>query len=161
MEPAPGSADDVQLTPQEYDAVRTAVATGADRWAGGQECTFNNLLERWRGLTADLEDSDGYSWCGPELSNDVWCRSALAKVWPLLPTRVQQIRQAELDELDARFLAATVPWPGHETELQWWQWRIPRILAAEYGERYDGGWPMGWSMMSFPKPDSVEVTTWD
>ena len=109
MGPEPEGADDTLLTAEEYGAVRAAVAAGAGRWAGGQECTLNNLLGRWRGVAAELEALEGYSWCGPELSNDVWCRTALAKVWPLLPTRVRQIRQPELDELDGRFRAVSVP----------------------------------------------------
>ncbi|WP_194908965.1 hypothetical protein [Catenulispora rubra] len=160
MEPEPEGAGERRLTAEEYDAVRTAVAAVAGRWAGGQECTLNNLLGRWRGVAADFEDIEGYSWCGPELSNDVWCRTALAKVWPLLPARVRQLRQPELDELDGRFRAATVPWPGHETEIQWWTWRVPRILAAERDERYDRGWLMSSGMMPFPKPDSVDVVPW-
>ena len=55
MEPEPGGADETRLTAEEYDAVCTAVAAGAGHWAGGQECTLNNLLGRWRGVAAELE----------------------------------------------------------------------------------------------------------
>jgi hypothetical protein len=153
---AQGPTDGMPLTPEEYEAVNIAVSTGAGRWAGGQPCTLNSLLTAWRSVVEEVEE--GYAWCAPELDNDVWCRSALAKVWPLLPPRVQAIRRPELDELDARFCAATIPWPDRgEEPRQWWKWRVPRILEGEAGEHRAHGWPMGWEMMPFPKPDCVQV----
>jgi hypothetical protein len=84
----------------------------------------------------------------------------LARVWPLLPERVRRSRQPELDEADHRFHAATMQWPGHNTdEDQWWKWRIPRLLQADPDEHFERGWPDGWEMMPFPKPDSVEIMT--
>lgn len=136
--------------------MHAAVSTGAGRWAGGQPCTLNSLFSAWRSVVAEVEE--GYAWCKPELDNDIWCRSALARVWPLLPPRVQTLRRPELDELDTRFRTATIPWPGQGEEPgRWWKRRVPRILEAEAGERRWQGWPMGWDVMPFPKPDGVEV----
>ncbi|GLV88424.1 hypothetical protein Slala03_81130 [Streptomyces lavendulae subsp. lavendulae] len=145
------------LTTEEQKAVHAAlVSAGADRWAGGQPCTFHSLLARWADEVAGVEE--GYSWCAPELANDIWCRTALAHVWPLLPPRVQSAWQPRLHELDGRFRAATVQWPGRGgDEGHWWKWRIPRLLEAEAGDPCKGGWPSGWEMMPFPKPDSVQV----
>ncbi|MET8831491.1 hypothetical protein ABZX40_37320 [Streptomyces sp. NPDC004610] len=91
--------------------------------------------------------------------HDLWCRGALARVWPLLPPRVRSIRWAELRETDRRFRAATVPWPGRGEEEagEWWRWRVPRLLETEAGDRRERGWPSGWAMMPFPKPDAVRV----
>ena len=150
----------MQLTAEEYADVRAAVATGAGRWAGGQQGTLNGLFAAWLGVIRELEDEEGYSWCGPEFTNDIWCRTALAKVWPLLPERVRQIRQQELDKLDDRFLAATVPWPDRDGDgSEWYLWRIPRLLQADPTEPLERGWPHGWPIPC-PKPDNVKIVIW-
>lgn len=110
MDRTPQHSDGMLLSQEEYEAVHAAVSAGAGRWAGGQPCTLNSLLTRWSDVVAELEE--GYSKCAPELDNDIWCRSALARVWPLLPPRVQFIQQSALHELDERFRAATIQWPG-------------------------------------------------
>lgn len=110
MDRTPQHSDGMLLSQEEYEAVHAAVSAGAGRWAGGQPCTLNSLLTRWSDVVAELEE--GYSKCAPELDNDIWCRSALARVWPLLPPRVQFIQQSALHELDGRFRAATIQWPG-------------------------------------------------
>ncbi|WP_405791043.1 hypothetical protein OG753_31585 [Streptomyces sp. NBC_00029] len=146
------------MTTEEQTAVHAAmVAAGADRRPGGRTRTFHALLEGWGVEVAGVEE--GYAWCGPEFDNDISCRSTLADVWPLLPPRVRSARQPRLDELDERFRAATIEWPGRGDEEQWWMWRIPRLLVIEPGDPYEGGWPAGWTMMPFPKPDSVRVIT--
>ncbi|MFF6776577.1 hypothetical protein ACFY8W_23905 [Streptomyces sp. NPDC012637] len=133
-----------------------AVSTGAGRWAGGQPCTLNSLIAAWGDVVAEVED--GYSWCAPELDNDLWCRDALARVWPHLPPRVAALRLPELAELDRRFRAATTSWPGEGDENQrWWHRRVPRTLAAEAGGQRLRGWPSGWGMLPFPKPGCVRV----
>ncbi|MEV1068119.1 hypothetical protein [Streptomyces sp. NPDC050263] len=116
------------------------------------------LLTAWADLVREVEDEEGYSWCAPELSNDLACRTGLAGVWRLLPSQVRAARQPELDALDARFRAATIPWPGREESTgQWWMRRIPRVLDVEPGLPRHNGWPLGWEAMPFPEPDSVEV----
>ena len=149
------------MTPDEQATVRAAlVAARAGHWAGGQQCTLNSLFARWRGLVDELESEEGYTWCAPELSNDVWCRDALFRVWPLLPERVQNSWHVELGALDGRFRAATIQWPGHSgDEARWWHKRIPRLLAAEPGERLVRGWPLGWDMIMFPRPESIDVVS--
>jgi hypothetical protein len=114
------------------------------------------LLTAWSELVDEVED--GYGWCAPELRHDLSCRTGLAGLWRRLPSQVRSARQAELDALDERFRAATVAFPGHEGVTgQWWMWRVPRILHAEPGEPRSRGWPLGWEMVPFPKPDDVDV----
>ncbi|MFD0271586.1 hypothetical protein ACFVGY_34190 [Streptomyces sp. NPDC127106] len=152
----PAPADESPLTAEEYAAVHAAVSSGAGRRIDGRPWTLNSLFEAWQDLVEEVEE--GYGWCAPELDNDLWCRTALAKVWRLLPPRVRTIRQPELDELDARFRTATIPWPDRdENPHQPWELRIPRILETEPAEGRLRGWPMGWGMLPFPKPDEVEV----
>lgn len=147
--PGPPSAE-------ESAAVREAVAATVGRHPGGGEWSFATLFTEWRGVVAEVEA--GYSWSAPELSNDTFRRSALAKVWPLLPDRLANLWQSELDELDAHFRAATIAWPGHaDDEPEWWRWRIPRRLEAEPDEPLDRGWPTGWDMTPFPRPAEVDV----
>ena len=138
---------------------RLLAEVGASTWAGGQRCTLDLLLRRRLDLAEHVED--GYSSTGPELTNDVWCRQVLAAIWSRLPVQVQDANSLELGRADARFIAATIPWPGHEGEIEWWQWRIPRSLCAlADGGFEESGWPLGWGMMPFPKPAEVEVTFW-
>ncbi|MET9516517.1 hypothetical protein [Streptomyces sp. NPDC002994] len=158
MVPVSEQADGLPLTAEEYEAVRAAlVSTGVDRWADGRHRTLNSLFAQWTALVEEVEA--GYSWCAPELVNDIWCRGELAEVWPLLPPRVRSVRQPELDALDGRFRSATIAWPGRTEERGvWWKWRIPRLLEAEAGDRCERGWPLGWDMMPFPKPVAVKVS---
>jgi len=145
---------------------RTAVAVdgllaeaGASTWAGGQRCTLDSLLHRWTLLAEQVEE--GYISTGPEFSNDTWCRGVLESVWSRLPAQVRAAGQAQLERADAQFIAATFPWPDHEDETKWWQWRFPRELGVFPDEGYESGWPPGWAMMPFPKPDEVGVSIWD
>ncbi|MEU8139556.1 hypothetical protein [Streptodolium elevatio] len=146
------------LSAEEYDAVHAAVAAVAPTWAGGQAVTLNALFDRWRGMAEEVEEA--YSWCAPELMNDIWCRGVLAKIWPMLPARVREIRQPELESIDERYRRATIPWPGRpEDGFGWWTWRVPRRLGVEASEQRGGDWPLGWEMMPFPRPESVEVVS--
>ncbi|MGW2050317.1 hypothetical protein ACWCPF_34860 [Streptomyces sp. NPDC001858] len=156
MDRADEPMDSLAPSAEEYDAVQAVVAAVAPTWAGGQRVTLNALFDRWKDMTDEVEE--GYSWCAPELSNDIWCRGVLEKIWPMLPARVQEIRRLELDSIDKRYRRATIPWPGHaEDDAEWWIWRVPRLLEVEASEQRGEGWPLGWEMMPFPRPDSVEV----
>ncbi|QXE34989.1 hypothetical protein KQY30_12630 [Streptomyces sp. GMY02] len=94
----------------------------------------------------------------PDLINDLWCRSALARGWHLLPPRVRAIRDPELHAIDQRFRRATVGRPGRDDRAgEWWLGRVPRRLEAETSDRTADGWPMGWDMLSFPRPESVQI----
>ncbi|MEV6163407.1 hypothetical protein AB0L71_16010 [Streptomyces sp. NPDC052052] len=160
MNPADDQVDAIVLSAEEYDAVRAALTVVADPRVGRQPPTLNSLLEQWSDMTADLEQ-EGYSDCAPEFHHSIWCRSALAKVWPLLPLRVRSIRQSELDCIDERYRQATVPWPGRPDDgAGWWGRRVPRRLEVEASEYREGDWPAGWETMPFPRPAAVEVITW-
>lgn len=160
MDPiAPESADEPFLTAEEYEAVREAVRTVAGSSGARQPRTPNSLLEQWNELVDEVEE--GYGWSAPELANDLGCRTALARLWRLLPPRVRAVRQRELEEIDRRFRSATVDWPGHDDpEGLWWLRRVPRRLDAETSGRSAHGWPLGWEVMAFPKPEAVEITDW-
>ncbi|MGW6054225.1 hypothetical protein [Streptomyces sp. NPDC055189] len=162
MDPTDGRTDDIVLSVEEYDAVRAAVAravgTCTCTGGGAPAHSLNSLFEGWSALADEVEE--GYSWCGPDLVHDLWCRDTLAGVWPLLPPRVRAIRQPELDGIDVRFRRATIPWPDRPQEgAGWWRWRVPRCLAVESAEQRDPDWPLGWEMMPFSRPASVEVVT--
>ncbi|MFD3613630.1 hypothetical protein ACFWXA_37490 [Streptomyces atroolivaceus] len=158
MDPADSHTDETVLSAEEYDAVRAALAGVTRTGAGAQAHSLNSLLAQWSALVDEVEE--GYSWCAPELSNDLKCRNALAGVWPLLPSRVRALRQPELDGIDVRYRRATTPWPDHPEEgARWWTWRVPRRLEIEAPEQRDPGWPLGWETMPFPRPASVEVVT--
>ncbi|SEL50175.1 hypothetical protein [Streptacidiphilus jiangxiensis] len=148
---------DPSLTGEEYEAVQAAVGEVTRRRVDGTGRTLNSLLHAWAGLVAEVEV--GYGWCAAEFSHDRWCRTTLGQVWPLLPARVREMRQPMLDALDDRFRAATVAWPEQELRVApWWTLRIPRRLAPESEEGVsDHGWPWGWDMMPFPRPDEVEI----
>ncbi|MEW1550476.1 hypothetical protein [Streptomyces tsukubensis] len=141
---------------EEHDAVQAAVTAVAPIRAGGHRVTLNALLDHWKNITDEVEE--GYSWCAPELSNDIWCRRILARTWPMLPAHIRETKQPELDGIDERYRRATIPWPGHgEDDVDWWIWRIPRRLEVEASEHRGEDWPLGWEMMPFPRPESVKV----
>ena len=159
MDPSDDHTTGIALSAEEYDAVRAALAGVAGSRGGGQYPSLNSLLASWSDLVDAVEE--GYAWCAPEFGNDIWCRDALARVWPLLPPRVLSIRQPELDGIDERYRRATVPWPDRpEDGAGWWTWRVPRRLEVEASERRGPDWPLGWETMPFPRPDTVEVIAW-
>lgn len=144
------------LSAEEINAVSNAVIATVGRRARGGEWSFAALFVAWRRMVAEVEV--GYSWSAAELGNDVFSRGALAKVWPLLPDRLARLWRTDLDELDARFRAATIEWPGHaEDDREWWSWRIPKRLEAGADDPMDRGWPMGWDMLPFPRPEEIEI----
>ncbi|QDY80363.1 hypothetical protein [Streptomyces qinzhouensis] len=156
MDRADEPMDSLAPTAEEYDAVQAAIAMVAPLRADGHRVTLNALLDRWKDLADEVEE--GYSWCAPELSNDIWCRDILASIWPIIPARVQEIGQLELHSIDERYRRATILWPGHaEGEARWWIWRVPRLLEVDPSEQRGKDWPLGWEMMPFPRPDSVKV----
>ncbi|MEV2198245.1 hypothetical protein AB0I02_45805 [Streptomyces phaeochromogenes] len=158
MDPADSHTDEIALSAEEYGAVRAALARVTSTGGGAQAHSLNSLLAQWSTLVDEVEE--GYSWCAPEFDHDRSCRNALAEVWPLLPPRVRAIRQLELDCVDARYRCATIPWPDRpEKGARWWTWRVPRRLEIEAGEQQGPDWPLGWEMMPFPRPASVEVVT--
>ncbi|MFJ5924616.1 hypothetical protein ACIQF6_18655 [Kitasatospora sp. NPDC092948] len=113
-------------------------------------------MTRWQQQVEEAEE--GCSWSWPEFSNDLGCRTALAAEWPQLAVPVREAWEPELRRLDERFRAATIPWPGPGGG-RWWMRRIPRLIEAEAVAGCDErGWPVGWEMMPFAKPDAVRVS---
>ncbi|MCX5403748.1 hypothetical protein OHA37_07600 [Streptomyces sp. NBC_00335] len=158
MDPEEEHGGEVVLSAAEYEAVGAALSSLPGPARGGPAPSLDHLLQRWKDLVDEVEE--GYGWCAPELDNDLACRAALARIWPLLPPRVRAIRQPELDSADERYRLATVPWPGRpEATAGWWKWRIPRRLEVEACEERGTDWPTGWEMMPFPRPAAVEVST--
>ncbi|MFI7320246.1 hypothetical protein [Streptomyces venezuelae] len=158
MDPVESHTDEVVLSAEEYDAVRAAVAGVTRTGPGAQAPSLNSLFAQWNALVDEVEE--GCSWCAPDFRHDLMCRDRLAEAWPLLPSRVRAIRQPELDGIDERYRSATIPWPGRpEAGARWWTRRVPRRLAIEASEQRDPDWPLGWEMMPFPRPASVEVVT--
>ncbi|MFB6820179.1 hypothetical protein ACFCXA_01130 [Streptomyces virginiae] len=157
MHPAsPEPTEEVLPTAEEYEAVRAALRTVARPGTDGLPCTLNSLFEQWDALVREVEE--GYGWSAPELSNDLWCRSVLARIWPSLPPRLQAVRRAELDEIDRRFHNATVGRPGQDDGAgRWWLRRVPRRIDAESDRRSAHGWPLGWDDLTFPRPAEVEI----
>ncbi|MFE5520661.1 hypothetical protein ACWCYZ_21700 [Streptomyces virginiae] len=149
-------AEGVFPTAEEYEAVHAALRTVARPGRGGPPCTLNSLFEQWDALVREVEE--GYGWSAPELASDLWCRSALARIWPSLPPRIQAVRRSELDEIDRRFHSATVGRPGQDDQAgRWWLRRVPRLIEAETDRRSVHGWPMGWDDLTFPRPAEVEI----
>lgn len=141
---------------REPAVAKTAVAD-ADRWADGSPGAISRSVSQWRQLVDEVEA--GYSWSAPELSNDLGCRHELARAWPELPAAVRTAWEPELRELDDRFRVATVPWSEHGGGV-WWLDRVPRLIEVEAGRPCDErGWPQGWEMMPFAKPDAVRVSS--
>ena len=82
---------------------------------------------------------------GWEFDNEVADRDWLHDAWPILTERVRRLRQPELDALDDRFRAATVPirplGMSRSTMAEreeWWQLRYPLRVQLRYPLRVTG-----------------------
>jgi len=104
----------------------------------GRGRSLNGLLRAWDQFVRQVET--GYSDNSYEYFNDMSCRRGLAAAWPLLTEKVRRARQAELDAVDARFMAATVPGPGStgadNDDGDWWEDRRPVLLVGELAEDF-------------------------
>jgi len=113
----------------DHESVERAVGPGR---------SLNGLLRDWDQFVRQVET--GYSDNRYEYFNDMSCRRGLAAAWPVLTEKVRNARQAELDALDARFMAATVPGPGSTGEAnsggEWWEDRRPVLLVGELAEDF-------------------------
>lgn len=123
------------LTAEDYESVDRA--SRALRGQGWREAfTLNEMFEAWADLVADIEH--GYDQNIYEYTNDLACRDWLALAWPLLTERVRNARTAELEQLDARFTAATLDDGGRaisrshglDDKDAWWWRRRPRRPAG-------------------------------
>jgi hypothetical protein len=94
------------------------------------------MLTAWRRLVEQVET--GYSESIYEYTNDASCRNWLDAAWPLLTTAVQTARQAELQSLDDRFLAATeeITTPLMTSDGWWWR-RVPVRRGGEFAQDVD------------------------
>ena len=100
--------------------------------------SLNGLLQDWDHFVRQVETGDSDN--RYEYVNDMSCRDRLAAAWPILTEKVRNARQAQLDALDARFEAATVPDPD-STDAEggddaWWVDRRPVLLVGELAEDF-------------------------
>ncbi|MFI0205336.1 MULTISPECIES: hypothetical protein [Streptomyces] len=159
MDPEDSENPEVVLSAAEYEAIAAALAEIAGPGGRGPTPSLNSLLAQWASLVDEV--AEGYAWCAAEFGNDIWCRTALARLWPRLPARLRAARQRELEGADDRYRSATVGWPGRPEEgALWWTRRVPRLLEVESSEQRDPHWPLGWETLPFPRPASVQVVTW-
>lgn len=90
------------MTPEDYESVERAGRLLHER---GWRMDINEMVDAWRLLVTEIET--GYDQVVEEYLLSLRCRAALALAWPTLSERVRSSRLAELDALDARFMAAT------------------------------------------------------
>jgi hypothetical protein len=122
------------MTPEDYESVERAGRLLHER---GWRMDINEMTDAWRLFVAEIET--GYDQVVEEYILSLRCRAALALAWPTLSERVRSSRQAELDALDARFMAATVEdtegrfarFSRVEGDDAWWWLRVP---VRRYGE---------------------------
>jgi hypothetical protein len=118
-----------EMAEEDYESVKRAVGPGG---------SLNGLLAAWEQFVRKVET--GYGDNRYEYFNDMSCRTALAKAWPVLTQKVRDARQSELNAADARFLAATVPSPGtsdrEEADGSWWDDRRPVLLVGDLAEDF-------------------------
>ncbi|MER7482495.1 hypothetical protein ABTX60_33485 [Streptomyces sp. NPDC126510] len=129
------------LSSEDYASIHHARLALAGRYG---LVTLNAMLEGWESFVEDVEDGfDADS--AFEYQQDVRCRDWLAEAWPMLTETVRSLRDAELRDLDARYLSATVPLRGVGAERaepgggRWWRHRRPRLV-----EGAELGLPPGW-----------------
>lgn len=119
-----------QLTPEDYESVHQAGRVLYERgWR--KAFTVNEMTDAWKQLVVEVEA--GYDQLVDEYTNDLSCRDWLAAAWPMLTERIRAARQAELDAIDARFLAATAEdtegalacFYRVDSKSGWWWRRLP------------------------------------
>ena len=116
-----------EMSAEDYESVELAVGPGG---------SLNGLLRAWAQFVRQVEN--GYTDNLYEYSNDLSCRGRLAAVWPILTEKVREARQAELDAVDARLMASTVPGLGNsgagKSTKAWWEDRRPVLLVGELAQ---------------------------
>ena len=132
----------MDLTAADYESVHRAGRVLHEQgWR--RVFTLDEMLDAWAALVAEIEQ--GYDQTVDEYTNDLSCRRWLAAAWPMLTARVRAHRQAELDALDERFLAATTDdgglhlgrFYGFESRGNWWLLRLPAIRRGEFARDID------------------------
>lgn len=130
------------MTPEDYESVERAGRVLHERgWR--KAFSVNEMTEAWRQLVTEIEA--GYDQVVDEYTNDLACRDWLALAWPMLTAHVRSVRQAELDELDARFLAATLEdaegrlatFYRVESKVGWWWLRLPTRRCGVFAHELD------------------------
>ncbi|MFV5995068.1 hypothetical protein ACNPQM_22100 [Streptomyces sp. NPDC056231] len=124
------------LSSDDYASIHEAGRALAGRYGG--VATINAMLERWTSFVEDVED--GFDAQGAfEYDHDLRCRDWLAEAWPMLTEAVRSPRDGELQNLDARYLWATVALEGVNAERaepgggRWWHSRRPRLVEGMEG----------------------------
>ncbi|MBC9716335.1 hypothetical protein H9Y04_27745 [Streptomyces sp. TRM66268-LWL] len=130
-----------ELTAEDYAAVLGAMQSLSATYGAR---TLNEALSQWRLTVIDLEEGFDTEWIW-EYHNELVCRDWLHAAWPLLTPRVREVRQAELDEWDRRFVAATLPRRKADglpagMDGRWWHDRYPRRITGERGHDLPPGW---------------------
>jgi hypothetical protein len=135
------SVESPVLSWDDYASIHHAGQALAERYG---VVTLNAMLEGWASFVEDVEDGlDADS--AVAYIHDARCRDWLAEAWPMLTETVRSLRAAQLRDLDARYLSATVPLRGVGADRaepgggRWWRHRRP--LLVEGGEL---GLPPGW-----------------
>ena len=131
-----------EMTPADYESVEHAGRVLHGRgWR--KKFSVNEMTDAWRGLVAEVEA--GYDQVVYEYTNDLSCRDWLALAWPMLTEHVRSARQADLDALDARFMAATTQdaegrlaqFYRVEAKDGWWWRRLPSRRHGEFARDLD------------------------
>lgn len=126
-----------EMTPADRESVEHAGRVLHGRgWR--KNFSVNEMTDAWRQLIAEVEA--GYDQLVYEYINDLSCRDWLSLAWPMLTEHVRSVRQAELDELDARFTAATTEdtegrlaqFYRVEAKDGWWWRRLPSRRHGEF-----------------------------
>ncbi|TDU89567.1 hypothetical protein EV138_3139 [Kribbella voronezhensis] len=102
-----------------------------------QAFTVAEMANAWSRLVGEVER--GYEEQVDEYTNDLSCRNWLHLAWPLLDDQTILNWSARIEELDSRFLAATVDDDGYrlgqfhgvKNPDMWWWRRYPRVLTGD------------------------------
>jgi hypothetical protein len=99
--------------------------------------TVAEMVNAWSQLVGEVER--GYEEQVDDYTNDLYCRNWLHLAWPLLDDHTVLNWSARIEELDSRFLAATVDDDGYllgqfhgvpHPDMWWWR-RYPRVLTGD------------------------------
>ncbi|MFF4041134.1 hypothetical protein [Streptomyces sp. NPDC001816] len=137
--------DASQLAAEDYASADRAQQLLADRFNGAP--SLYRQMKSWEDLVINVEKGFDTTWIW-EYHSDLACRDWLHDALPILTPAMQMLCQRRIEELDARYRAATGPAKELNTPVtrrsardRWWHDRYP--LLIDHDE--DTPLPPSWS----------------
>ncbi|MFE7243725.1 hypothetical protein [Streptomyces sp. NPDC057580] len=125
----------MQLTAEDYASADRAQQLLANRFIGAP--SLYRQMKSWADFVVNVEEGFDTTWVW-EYHHDLACRDWLHDAWPILSPAMQMLCQRRIEELDARYRAATgpakelnAPVSRRSARDRWWHDRYPLLIDHE------------------------------